>query len=210
MPLDPRKKTWEIAQTDPAAASRFAAAIPDEWYRSQALAMVAWHTKSKPSFLRIVKEALTAAKKLPGPNRRVSCSAWIIRAIARRGNIDLAETVQESLLDIEKEENPVRRADALFLVYEAVFSVVDVREMVFASLWRSISEMKSWKKDRLLSNLALTIAVDDVDRAVDITNTIAKLTLRQKTLESIRTEEWLGPHEFFPHYTKPVEARLVR
>lgn len=204
--LDPRIRVWSVAQSDTTEASRLAEAIADDWYRSQALAMVAWHTKSKPAFLRLVKEALNAAKRLPNPNRRVSCSAWIIRAIAKRGSIDLSEIIQDCLLDIESEENPVRRADALFLIYQAVFSIDSLREIVLADLLRSIDEMNSWKKNRLISDLALIIAVADVSRAIDLTNTITKITLRQKTLEAIGTEKWLGPNEFFPHYTKPTKV----
>lgn len=210
MPLDPRAKTWEMAKTDTVEAARFASTISDDWYRCQALAMVAWHTSAKPTFRRLAKEALKAAKKLPNPNRRVACSAWIIRAIARRGNGELEELVQECLKDILKEENPVRRADALFLLYEAVFSIETLRATVFESLWTSIAEMKSWKKGRLLSDLALVVTGTNVERAVEIARAIDKTPLREKTLVQIENKEWLGPHEFFPHYTKSVEAHPVR
>src|SRR5262245_8682547 len=117
MPLDPRTKTWELAKTDVAEAARFASTISDDWYRCQALAMVAWNTRSKPTFRRLTKEAIKAAKKLPNPNRRVSCSAWIIRAIVKHGNGELEELIRDSLKDIRNEQNPVSRADALFLLF---------------------------------------------------------------------------------------------
>jgi len=199
-----------MAKTDAVEAARFASTISDDWYRCQALAMVAWHTSAKPTFRRLAKEAFNAANKLPNPNRRVSCSAWIIRAIAKRGNGELQELVQKCLDDIRREENPVSRADALFLLYEAVFSIEDLRETVFEGLWASITEMKSWKKDRLLSNLALVVAEADVERAVEIARAIDKTSFREKTLVQIEKKEWLGPHEFFPNYTKSVEAHPVR
>lgn len=121
-------------------------AINDDWYRCQALAMVAWHTKAKPRFQKIAKEAFKAAARLTNPNRRISCSAWIIRAIAKRGDIDLSETVEECLIDIRKEENPVSRADALFLLDEAVYSAKESKEIVFENLWNSIDEILVGKK----------------------------------------------------------------
>ena len=210
MQIDPRQRTWDLAQVNVDEAYKFAAEISDDWFRCQALASAAWHTSSKPRFLTIANEALKSAKKLPNPNRRVSCSAWIIRAMAKRADVDISMDVQECLIDIRKEENPVRRADALFLLFEAVFSDLKIREEVFEELWNSIVEMKSWKKERLLADLALVVAGEDLDRAVDITNSITKASIERKTLEQIEKGEWLGPHEFFPHYTKPMEAHPVR
>lgn len=210
MPIDPRQETWKLAQTNVEEAYRFAMAITDDWYRCQALAMVAWHTKSKPRFQKIAKESFKASSKLTNPNRRVSCSAWIIRAMAKRGDIDLLETVEECLIDIRKEENPIRRADALLFLYEAIYSLPELRNLVFDFLWSSIDEMNSWKKERLLRDLALVVAMDDRDQAVDIANGITKNRIKRRTLEYIESRTWLGPHEFFPYYTKITEAHPVR
>ena len=210
MPIDPRQETWKIAQTNVDEAYSFAMAITDDWYRCQALAMVAWHTKSKPRFKKITKDAFKAASNLTNPNRRVSCSAWIIRAISKRGDIDLTETVEECLTDIRKEENPVRRSDGLLLLYEAIYSLPELRKLVFDLLWSSIDEINSWKKERLLGDLALVVATDDGDRAVDIANRITKNSIKRRTLEYIESRTWLGPHKFFPNYSKPVEAHPVR
>jgi len=210
MPIDPRQETWNLAQKDVDEAYRFAMAITDDWYRCQALAMVAGNTKLKPRFQKIAKEAFKAASKLKNPNRRVSCSAWIIWAIAKRGDIDLTETVEECLVDISKEENPVRRADALLYLFEAVYSLPGLRGKVFEYLWNSIVEMNSWKKEQILSDLALIVAIDDNDQALEIANTITKANIKRRTLEYIETRAWLGPHEFFPYYTKITEAHPVR
>lgn len=210
MAIDPRQKTWDLAQVNVDEAYKFAAEISDDWFRCQALATTAWHTPSKPRFLKIANEALKSAKKLTNPNSRVSCSAWVIRTMAEREDIDISMEVQECLIDIRKEENPVRRADALFLLFEAVFSDFKIREEVFEALWNSIVEMKSWKRERLLGDLALVVAGEDLNRAVNITHSITKASIERKTLEQIEKGEWLGPHEFFPHYAKSTEAHPVR
>jgi len=210
MPTDHRQETWSLAQKDVDEAYRFAMTITDDWYRCQALAIVAWHTKLKPRFQKVTKEAFKAASRLANPNRRVSCSSWVIRAIAERKDIDLSETVEECLIDIDKEENPVRRADALLFLFEAVYSLPELKQKVFDHLWRSILEMNSWKKEQLLGDLALILAIDDNDKAFEIANRITRASIKRRTFEYIETRTWLGPHEFFPYYTKTTEAHPVR
>jgi len=82
MSLDPRKRTWELAQTDLDAALRFARKIEGNWYRCQALAAVAWHTRPRVAFMKIVDEALAEACGIPDFYRATACSAWPVRAMA--------------------------------------------------------------------------------------------------------------------------------
>ena len=211
MGLDPRAKTRRLAEKDVEEASRFARTITDDWYRSQSLAAVAWlHRGNKQTFLKVAKAALDAARKLPNPNRVVSCSAWTVRAMAVRPEVDPTDVVNELLELIGKEPNPVSRADALFLLLEACSTRPELRSKVLSQLLSTTLAVKSWKKARILSELALVLAVDEPSESQRVLTLIDNESLRRKTWDAISRGERLGPHEFFPHYKKTTEAHPVR
>ncbi|MBA3711249.1 MAG: hypothetical protein H0W76_02235 [Pyrinomonadaceae bacterium] len=199
---DPRQKTWELAQVDADAALRFARNIEWDWYRCQSLARVAWHTKSKAKFMKIVNEALEAAREMSEPNRTVSCSAWIVRAMAQRDDIDILPVVKELLQIIEREPNPVCQADALLLLFEAISRKRELREVVLTPLLKACEAMRSWKKPRTLKYIALILAADDLPSANKVIEMIQKESIKRQAKEAIGKREWLGAHEFFPYYAK--------
>lgn len=208
--MDPRRKTWELCGKDLVEAASFARGVKDEWYRCQSLATVAFHTKSRQDFMKLAEDSLKAARQLPSPNRKVTCSAWIINAMAKRGDIDITEAVEEMLTLIHLEENPVRRADALLKLFEAVYPMVEIRNKVLATLLDACDSMKSWKQPIVLSDIALVLALNESEEAQKILEMITDRAVKRKTLKAIDDGKWLGPHEFFPYYTKIPEAHPVR
>jgi hypothetical protein len=202
MSQDPREKTWELTQVDIAAALRFARNIEWDWYRCQSLATVAWHTKPKARFMKIVCEALEIARAMSEPNRTVSCSAWVVRAMAQRDDVDVLSVVRELLQLIERESNPVRRADALLLLFEAIYRKRELREVVLTPLLKACEEIKSWKQPKILKDIALILAVDDLPSANKVVEMIQKESTKRKAKKAIEKQEWLGAHEFFPYYAK--------
>ena len=211
MRVDPREKTRQLAATDVDEALRFARTITDDWYRSQSLAAVAWHHRgNKRTFLKVAKEALDAARKLPDPNRVVSCSAWTVRALAARSDVDPTDVVNELIDLISGEPNPVRSADALFLLLEASFTRPGLRARVLTNLINATLAAKSWKRSRILSEIALVLAVEQPLEAQRVLALIDDESVRRKTSETISSGQPLGPHEFFPHYKKTAEAHPVR
>jgi hypothetical protein len=64
--------------------------------------------------------------------------------------------------------------------------------------------MKSWKRPRILSDIALVLAIDDPNRASEIVEMIGEGRKSGQTRQDIAAGRWLGPHEFFPHYAKPT------
>lgn len=202
MSQDPRQKTWELAQVDIDAALRFAKNIEWDWYRSQSLAIVAWHTKHKAKFMKVIDEALKTAREMSEPNRTVSCSAWAVRAMAQREDVDILRVVKELLQIIKREPNAVRQADALLLIFEAIYRRPDLRELVLTPLLKACEDMRSWKQPRTLQDIALILAVDDLPSSNKVIEMIQKESVQQKTRKAIEKREWLGAHEFFPHYAK--------
>lgn len=202
MAQDPRQKVWELCKTDVDAALEFARKIESHWNRTQALAAVALHVSQKGGFLKIVKEAFEAARENRQPNRIVSCAAWAVRAITKRNDIDALPFVEELLEIIKREPNPVRRADALLFIYEAVYQRKELRCVVLDPLLQACQEMKSWKQPRILSDIALIVAIDDLPLANKIIEMIGDGKRKRQTLKMIEKGEWLGAHEFFPYFAK--------
>jgi|RhiMethySRZTD1v2_1073278.scaffolds.fasta_scaffold116629_1 hypothetical protein len=208
--MDPRDRTRELLKADVDEAFRYAQGIKDDWYRCQSLANVARYRSSKSSFVQTTELALKAAKQLPNPNRIVSCSSWVVKAMAERPDVDPSETVDEMLKIIASEDNPVRQADALLLLFNAVYSRPAIRYKVLDVLLRACEKMKSWKQQRILSDIALVLAKDDVPRARQVVERITKPATKGKTIKLIEDGSCLGPNEFFPYYTKTPEAHPVR
>jgi hypothetical protein len=202
MSIDPRQKTWELAQNDVDAALHVARDIQGNWYRCQALAAVAWHTKPKVKFMKIVNEALGNAVGIPDCYQAVACSAWVVRAMAQRDDVDILPVVKELLQIIKREPNPVCQADALLKLFEAIYRKRELREIVLTPLLQSCEEMKSWKQPRILKDIALILAVDDLPSAYEVVERIQKESIKRQAKVAIEKREWLGAHEFLPYYAK--------
>jgi hypothetical protein len=201
---DPREKTWELIGKDLDAATKFAEAIQDPWRRVQALAMVASRTTEQKRFTRITQQALNTAKKFKEPNRIVTCSAWIVRAMAERYDVDIKSVVNVLLESIASESNPVRRADALLILFEAVYRRSELRTTLLAALLNACNEMNSWKRDRILADTARVLAVDEMPEARKVIRMINNDSIKRKAESSVERQESLGPHDFWPYYAKPV------
>src|ERR1041384_2729967 len=124
--------------------------------------------------------------------------------MVRRGDVDMLPVVEELLPIIAKEENPVRRAHALLMLFEAIYSKNELRDMVLQPLLAACREMKSWRQPEILRDLALVLAEDDLDSARQVVEMIGKKSARAQAEDFIERRHWLGPNEFFPFYTKPA------
>jgi hypothetical protein len=89
-------------------------------------------------------------------------------------------------------------------LFEAVFYVPELRELVLKSLLRACDEMNSWKRPIILSDIALVLAIEDPKRAAKIVDEIGEGRRSRQAHRDLAAGKWLGPHEFFPYYAKPV------
>jgi hypothetical protein len=202
--VNKRNSVGKLAQSDPTKALEVARSISEPWYRCQSLAAVAWHLEDRNQFENVIGEALTAAYEQDAPNRVVSVASWAVRAMVKRSDRRLKPVVHRLLDQIQLEPNPVRQADALFFLFEAVFYEPRLRYPVLDALLHACGEMKSWKRPRILSDIALVLAIDDPNRASEIVEMIGEGRKSGQTRQDIAAGRWLGPHEFFPHYAKPT------
>lgn len=201
-----RSQVKDIVKTNFDNAQKLTQSIPDGWYRCQSLAEVAFEFKgSKTEFLKISKNALKSAVETEQPNRIVSASSWIIWVMAKREDIKDAEilTIVEKMLQIMRgEPHPVKRSDALFLLFEAIYSRKTLRGIVLKPLLEACLEMKSWKKPRTLGDIFLVLAADDLERAENVLDLIEKESKKKSLLKEIEENKWLGAHDFLPFYSK--------
>ncbi|HXQ69870.1 MAG TPA: hypothetical protein VN844_05265 [Pyrinomonadaceae bacterium] len=197
-----RDVVGKLVGPEPVKALELARSIADPWYRCQSLAHVAWHLKDQLQSSKIIKEALTAAFELDQPNRIVSVASWAVRVMVKNGDQRLGLVVDELLDKIQLELNPIRQADALLFLFEAVYHEPQLRDRVLDPLLRACEQMKSWKRPRILSDIARVLAIDDPNRASQVVDTIGEGRYSRRTRSDIDAGKWLGPHEFFPYYAK--------
>jgi hypothetical protein len=196
----------KLAASEPIEALEVARSIHEPWYRCQALAQVAWHLKDRKQFETVTHEALKAAYEQDEPNRIVSVASWPVRAMVARGDRRLESTVDGLLHKIQLEPNPVRRGDALLMLFEAVYYESRLRDLVLDALLRTCEEMNSWKRPIIMSDIALVLAQDDLERADKIVDMIGEGRKSRQARRAIAEGKWLGPHEFFPYYAKPAPS----
>jgi len=200
--VNKRELVGKLALSEPVRALAVARSISEPWYRCQSLAHLARNLEDRNLFKKVIEEALAAAYELNEPNRVVSVASWPVRAMVKKGDRRVSSVVGELLRKIQIEANPVRQADALFFLFEAVFYEPRLRDLVLDALLRACEQMNSWKRPCILSNVALVLAIDDPDRAAQIVDMIGEGRKSRQTRREIAAGKWLGPHEFFPYYAK--------
>lgn len=198
-----RDSVGTLAASEPIRALEVARSISDPWYRCQALAHMAWRLEDQHQLEKVIGEALTAAFEQDEPNRVVSVASWPVWVMAQKDDRRLSSVVDELLGKIQSESNPVRQGDALLLLFEAVYYEPQLRDRVLDPLLRACEQMKSWKRPRILTDIALVLAQDDPDRAAQVVDLIGESRQSRKAHSDLAAGKWLGPHDFFPYYAKP-------
>ena len=193
-----RELVGKLSTSDVKKALEVARSIAAPWYRCQSLAHVAWRLKDKSQYKKVTDEALAAAYEQTVANRIVSVAAWPVSAMVARNDPRSESVVDRLLHTIESEPNPVRQADALLLLFQAVYRNSNLREVVLNPLLRACHEMHSWKRPIILSDIALVLAIDEPDRAAEVVAMIGEGRKSRQTKRQILDGKWLGPREFFP------------
>lgn len=191
-----RSKAAKLAPVDYEAAAAVARAIRDAWYRCQAVAYVARYA---PVGLvqAFAGESLAAAREASDPYQVVAVAAWPIRALVERDHA--VDAHADDLLNRAPAiQHPVCRADALFLLWQALFDGDDsVRQRVMEPLVAACCEAESWKAARTLSSVALMLAKEDRPRALRLAGLLREGRLRRSTIRRIEAGEFDAPREFF-------------
>ena len=150
-----RAEVSRLAPSDPARALALAHAIPDGWYRAQALSFVAEHA-DQSSVAGILDEAVAAAYDCADAYGTVAVMSWPLRAAWCSGHRAYARRELERVLELAPEVEP--RASRVFALH-CLWSGCDSMDEAFAGpIWRSIRVLCNpdhhWRAARLYRHIA--------------------------------------------------------
>lgn len=156
-----RELSIKLASRNPKRAVEVARAIEDPWFRCQALAYVAryWPGEDYEHFLR---EATKAAESQDNCYKRVTVSAWPIRAYLERDGRPPAEKLLKQFSgEATNIENMGGRSEALFMLFQAAKPFDrDLWQPVFWSLVQAMEPALAWRQTRNIRNAIAMIAAD--------------------------------------------------
>lgn len=185
-----------IARGDLECALRLARTIDDPWFRCQALSVAAIELASADRFRSAIAEAFAAAEQLREANRVVTASSWPLKALAlRKEKARLTAETRRLLALAGTESSPVRRADALRMVFGATITaerevVVPVLEALVSACLEPLREGKRNRKGESLL-VACIGAVQRIqpDAVQEIVSQLTPAHARQAAQELARTAQ---------------------
>jgi hypothetical protein len=153
--VDGRGRARELAAKNPQQAIEIARAIPDAWYRCQALTEIAEHAPAD-RFPELFYEAIAAAQIAPDAYQTVAVMRWPLRAAIDRGRADLAERELAGVLARVPSVTPMAsRAYALELLWRSCFAGGrPLRGPIWKAIVAHVHPDRSWRAARLYRLIA--------------------------------------------------------
>jgi hypothetical protein len=150
-----RAEVSRMAPADPAKALALAHAIPDAWYRAQALSYVAAHSRES-NVLKILREAVAAAYACADPYNTVAVMSWPLEAAYKRGHHDYAGRELERVLQLAPTVEPrASRAFALQCLWGGCYAADEAfAEPVWQTILRLCNPDHHWREARLFRYVA--------------------------------------------------------
>jgi hypothetical protein len=150
-----RAEVSRMAPSDPARALALAHAIPDAWYRAQALSCVATHAQ-RSSVLEILYEAVAAAYGCSDAYNTVAVMSWPLEAAYRRGHREFARRELEKVLLLAPEVEPrASRAFALQCLWGGCYAAdEEFAEPVWEAIRTLCNPDHHWRAARLFRHIA--------------------------------------------------------
>ena len=193
-----RDRAISIARTDFVKALDLARKVSNPWFRCQALAWVA-RFGPEGEVTRIAEEAVEAANKCDDAFQKVAALSWPVRALVERDRRRQAESiVAVALTRVAEVRHPVCRADALFLLIQAAWSLPKgLRGSLVSALRGACRDAKSWRTGRMLYTVALFVSVEDNRLAREIITSLPEGRLRRKGERDLAEGRFETPRAFF-------------
>lgn len=170
-----RERAIKAAARDSNSALQIALAIDDRWYRCQALGWVARFAPNENDALEIVERAIGDALNANDSYVTVGASAWPLRSLVERNFNDQAEAAISRILPHSRQiQHPVRRLDALFLLWQSAFPLNlsgPVRE-ILQELLSACKEAQSWRAGRTLRDIVTQLVARDRQLAEHVHSTM--------------------------------------
>jgi hypothetical protein len=161
-----RLRAGQLAASDPVRALAVARAIPDAWYRCQALTSIARAAPDK-YVAQALRQARAAAAEAPDEYQRTAVLAGTIAAAHARGERALAQQILQEALDRVPAVEPANsRAYALHAIWAAVVSIDEqMRRHVIDCALAHCDPNRGWRTERLYRDMVDMLAWDRPDRA---------------------------------------------
>ena len=193
-----RDRATGCAASEPERSLALARQVGDPWFPCQALAWAARFSSDAES-PKIAKEALAAAASDSDPYKAVGASAWPVRVAVERGLTDgIGRTLGGLLATAATIAHPVRRLDALFLLWQAVFPLgASGRRDVQDALVTACRDARSWRAGRTLRDVALMLAADDPAEAARVVGVLPERRHRRQVARRLAAGERHSPRPFF-------------
>jgi hypothetical protein len=187
-----------LAPTDPEGAVGLARSINEPWFRSQALAWAA-RFSTEERLEPLLQEALHACHSAIDRYRAVAIAAWPLRALIERGRVAAATRMLNDILVLAPEvEPPASRAEALFLVWQAIFPLgVDARKKVLDVLLTNCRPEESWRIGRIFHNIAWMLSASDPKAVERILAAIPDGRWKRQAERRVAGGDPLKPRIFF-------------
>lgn len=163
-----RSATARLLPHNPLEALKIARAIRHPWYRCQALSAVAASIRRRTDSIRLLQEALRAAREQEAPNRVITVASWPLRVLLPLDAPAAAKVAADLLARAETEPHGLRRLHALDALLGAVADDTNLREAVAASYKRTAGTCKGWRAERTICFRAQHLAVLDARLAQEL------------------------------------------
>ena len=197
-PTQARDQAAKAARTDWRGALSLARQVGASWFGCQALAWVARFAPAENAVV-IAGEAMKAGAGDPDPFLRVAVAAWPLRAMVERGE---GAWVRRFLPDVLGRagdiEHPVRKLDALFLIWQAVFPLGSgPRDAVQRLMLDAAEQADSWKAAYVLRDLVLMLRTDFDGDPGQLVELVPEGKYRRQAARRLQNGRTIGPRMFF-------------
>ena len=190
-------KAHQQAKQNPQAALKTAEGISDPWFRCQALASVARYC-DESQVLVVAEKALTSSRHCRDEYQVVASAAWPIRALIERdqqaaARRELARVLKAAVLI----SNPLRKADALFLLWEAAAPMgVKASRVALDLLVDACLQVKGWRGPKMLKDAAVILASFDAMHASRVAEMIPDARVRRQAQAALSAKAHVPPRPF--------------
>ena len=160
-----RSTTEKLLPERPQEALEVARQIRHPWYRCQALSSVAEAVSSRADALRILAEALSAAREQAEPNRIVTVGTGPLRKLLELNPEAAAREVESLMHTALREEHGLRRLHALDFLLAAVVAHPSLRAQVAHPYLHTAQCCHGWRAERTIAFRSEHLAAFDLPLA---------------------------------------------
>lgn len=197
-PTGQRQLAIDLTASDPKKALSVARAVDDPWFKCQALAHVARYWPGD-DYKQILREANNASDSQDNWYKRVTVSAWPIRAYLERGDTASAKRLLARYTSEARNiENMGGRSEALLMLFQAAKPYDrSLWEPVLQALIEATEPALAWRQ---LRNTRIAVAMVAADSSSLVQQAIKRLT-DDKAIAAIKRDTENGktaePRAFF-------------